>query len=70
MFQTNVLEKIKIYILYSVTFTRKSYPLRDNVEKYNRSRQVTDDNMGHAFCMLVIKAIETHTHTHTHTRNI
>jgi len=52
MFQTNVVEKIKIDISCSVTFTRKSYPLRDNMEKYDKSRQVTDDYMGHAFCML------------------
>jgi len=27
--------------------------LRDNVEKYCRSGQATDDNMEHAHCMLV-----------------
>jgi len=52
MFQTNV-EKIKTHILCKVTFFfRKSYRLWDNVEKYCRSGQVTDDNMVHAHCML------------------
>ena len=32
IFQTNVVEKIKQHILFSVTFFRKSYRLRDNVE--------------------------------------
>jgi len=34
VFQTKVVEKIKTYILYSVTFFRKSWRLRDNVEKF------------------------------------
>jgi hypothetical protein len=33
MFQTKVVEKIKTHILYSVTFSRKSYRLWDNVGK-------------------------------------
>jgi len=36
----------------SITFFRKYYHLRDNVEKYCRAKQVTDDNMAHARCML------------------
>jgi len=31
---------------------RKSYRLWDNVEKYCRAGQATDDNMAHAHCML------------------
>jgi hypothetical protein len=41
----NVVEKIKTHILCSVTFSRKSCHLSDNVEKYGRARQATDDNI-------------------------
>ena len=47
MFQTKFVEKIKTHILCSVTFFRKSCRLLDNVEKYCRTRQATDDNMAH-----------------------
>ena len=40
MFQTNVVEKIKTHILYSVTFSRKSYRLWDNVE--NKKIYITE----------------------------
>ena len=55
VFQTNVLEKIKKkthFVLSNFFFLRKSYRLWDNVEKYCRTRQATDDNMAHARCML------------------
>ena len=52
IFQTNVVEKIKRRILYSVTFLRKSWYVWDYVEKYCRAGQATDDNMAHAHCML------------------
>ena len=52
MFQTKSVQKIKTHILCSVTFSPKSCHLWDNVEKYYRSRQVTDGNMAHAHCML------------------
>jgi hypothetical protein len=42
MFQTKFVEKMKTRILYSVTFSRKSCRLRNNVEKYGSVRQVTD----------------------------
>ena len=45
MFQTKVVEKIKTHILYSVTFSRKSCRLWDNVEKYCTAGQVIDDNI-------------------------
>jgi hypothetical protein len=45
LFQTKVLEKIKRRILYSITFFRKSCLLWDNVQKYGRARQATDDNI-------------------------
>jgi hypothetical protein len=46
------LEEIKTHILYSVTYSRKSSGLWDNVEKYGKARQATDDNAAHAFCVL------------------
>jgi len=49
MFQTKAVEKIKTHILCSATFSRKSYRLWDNVEKYCRAGQ---GNMAHADCML------------------
>jgi len=52
MFQTKVVLKIKAYILCSITFFRKSCPLSDNVDKYCRAGQATDENMAHAHCML------------------
>jgi hypothetical protein len=52
MLETNFVEKIKTHILYSVTNFRKSCRLGDNVEKYCRTEQATDDNMAHAHCML------------------
>jgi len=52
MFQTKGVEKIKTHILCSITVFRKSCRLWDNVEKYCRAGQATDDNMAHAHCML------------------
>jgi len=48
MFQTKFVEKTKTHILCSVSsqtpLLRKSFRLRDNVEKYGTGRQATDDN--------------------------
>jgi len=52
IFQAYVVEKMKTNILCSITFYLKSYRLRDNVEKYHRARQATDDNMAYAHWML------------------
>ena len=52
MFQTKVVQKIKTHILCSVTLSRKSRRLWDNVEKYCTAGQATDDNMAHARYML------------------
>jgi len=42
MFQTNVVQKIKTHILYSITFFfQKSCRLWDDVEKYGRTKRVT-----------------------------
>ena len=51
MFETKGVEKIKVHILYSVTFFRKSYRLWENVEKYCRAGQATDYNTAHAYYM-------------------
>jgi hypothetical protein len=41
-----IVEKIKIqFILNNIFFYRNSYRLKDNVEKYSRDRQATDDNI-------------------------
>jgi hypothetical protein len=53
MLQTKVVERIKIHILWSVTFFKKSCHLWDDVENYCRAGQTTDDNMVHARCTLV-----------------
>ena len=40
MLQTEFVEEIKTHILYAVTY--------ENVEKYSRAGEATDDTMGHA----------------------
>jgi hypothetical protein len=45
MFQIKVVEKIKTHILCSVTFSRKSCRLWDNVEKCGTAGQATDGNI-------------------------
>ena len=52
MFQKTFVEKIKTHILYSVEVFRNSCRLWDNVEKYRRAEQSTDDSMAHAHCVL------------------
>jgi hypothetical protein len=54
-------------------FFRKSCPFLDNVVKYFRAGQATDDRVVHADCMLdtkVYKHTHTHTHTHRHTHGM
>jgi hypothetical protein len=52
MFQTNIVQNIKTNILRSVAAFRNSCRLWDNVEKYCRAEQTTDENMAHAHCVL------------------
>jgi hypothetical protein len=52
MFQTKVVDKIKTYMLRSITCFLKWCLLWDNVETYGRTGQATEDNMAHAYCML------------------
>jgi hypothetical protein len=61
-FQAKAVEKIKTYILCLITFFRKSCRLWDNVEKYGRARQATDDNIIRRmrFECCITKATDTH----------
>jgi urease gamma subunit len=52
MIQTRVVEKIKTHILCSITFPETRAVLLDNIEKYARAGQATDENMAHAHCIL------------------
>jgi len=52
MFQTNFVEKVRTYILFSVTFLRKCCRLWDNVDEYCRPEQASDNNMPHAHSIL------------------
>jgi hypothetical protein len=45
MIQTKLLETIRTRILCSITFSRKSCCLWDKVEKYDKARQATGDNI-------------------------
>jgi hypothetical protein len=45
MFRTQVVEKIKRYILCSVAIFRNSCRLKHNVEKYGTAGQTTDENI-------------------------
>jgi hypothetical protein len=52
MLQTEVLERIKKYVLCSKTFFFKSCRLWDNEEKWGRAEHATDDKMAHEHHML------------------
>jgi len=52
MLQTKAVENIKAHIWCSVAIFRESCLLPDNVEKYGRAEQDTDDNMAHAHCVM------------------
>ena len=66
MLQIKVLEKIKTHILCSVPFFffffRKSCRLRDNVDKYCRAGQATDDRQ-YGACTLHAGVLWLQTHT-------
>jgi len=53
MSRTVIVEKIEIYVLYSVIFFfSKTCRFWDNVENFCRAGQATDDQMVHAQSML------------------
>jgi len=51
MFQTKVVEKSTHSMFSNFFLVLKSCRLWDNVEKYRRAGEVTDDNMAHAHYM-------------------
>ena len=52
IFRTKVVNKIKTHILRSITFLLKSCCIRHNVGKFCSARQVINDNIVQAHCML------------------
>jgi len=61
MFQTNVVEKIKTHILYSVTFFSENHAIYENVEKYGTAGQAINDKYG--ACALRAGFLKLHIHT-------
>ena len=61
MFQTKVVKKTKTHFVFN-NFFKKSCLLWDNVEKYCRVGQVTDDNIFRRmrFACWITKATNTH----------
>ena len=59
-FQAKFVEKIKKNRLISIICFRKSCNLRDNVEKYCRAGQTTDDNMAMRNACWIPKSTNTH----------
>jgi len=61
MFQTKFVEKFTTHFMFS-NFIRRSCGLWDNMEKYDRSRQATDDSITRCvrFACWVTKAADTH----------
>jgi len=61
MFQRTAVQKMKTRILCLATFFPKVCHLRDNVEKYCRCGQATDDNITWHMCIpcWITKATET-----------
>jgi len=53
VFQAEVVEKIKTHVLFSAILFLKILAIKwDNLEKYGRVEQATDNNMAHALCTL------------------
>jgi hypothetical protein len=60
-----IVEKIKTHILSSIIFAQKSCRLWDNMEKFGKARQATDDNIIRRrmrFACLLSKATDTNSH--------
>jgi hypothetical protein len=76
MFQAICLEKIETHFTFQLLMFGKSWLLWDNMEKYGRNRQHTNDNTIRRMCIAcwITKTTDTHTpthtHTHTHTQNM
>jgi len=52
IFKTEAVKKFETRIFAITFFSRNSYRLVENVGKYCRSGQATDDSMAYAQCML------------------
>jgi len=52
IFRTKAVEKLKTYILYSITFFSKTVPFVRQFAKLLRSRAGQGDSMTHARCVL------------------
>ena len=52
IFQTKVVEKLKVHIWCTIKFFLESCSLWDNVEKYSRDEEPSDNNMEHAHGLL------------------
>jgi hypothetical protein len=65
MFWTNVVERMKVYVLIARTLLRKSCRF-EMVEKYGRAGQTTDGSVVWSMPYTYwITRLQTHTHTHT-----
>jgi hypothetical protein len=62
--QTNVVEKIKTYFVFSDFFFFENHAIYDNVEKYGTAGQAIDDKYG-AFALHA-----GYLRLHTHTQNM
>ena len=61
-FQTEFADTTKTHFMFNNFFPKKPYLLRDNVEKYGRTRQATDDNIirSMSIACYITKATDTH----------
>jgi hypothetical protein len=67
MFKINFAEEIETHIYSSVTFSRKSCRLGDNVEKGAGDRETANDNMAPRACW-ISKVTRAQAHARAHTK--
>ena len=63
MLRTKVVEKINTHILCLITFSRKSCRLWNNVGKYGKARQDTNDNVTRCMRFICWQTMATNTHS-------
>jgi len=61
MFQTEFVKEIKTHILCPVNLLRINCLFWDNVAKYDRTREVTDDKYGACALHVRLQRLQTHT---------
>ena len=66
MFQTEVIEKIKIYILYSIMLFQKSCSLCVYVEKYGKNGNIVGAEKMSFACQITRAKIQTQSHNILH----